>query len=86
MAGTYDIDIDPDKDNLNSVIQKISAADGDMTGGKLQASIAMDNSIKSPPKLAIPSHLLRIHPTSLWLRDLTPTSQEQERATFSFPA
>jgi flagellar hook-associated protein 1 FlgK len=46
VAGTYDIDIDPDKDNLNSVIQKISAADGDMTGGKLQASIAMDNSIK----------------------------------------
>ncbi len=46
VAGTYDIDIDPDKDNLNSVIQKISAADGDMTGGKLQASIAMDNTIK----------------------------------------
>ncbi|QAR32246.1 flagellar hook-associated protein FlgK [Geovibrio thiophilus] len=46
VAGTYDIDIDPDKDNLNSVIQKISGADGDMTGGKLQASIALDNSIK----------------------------------------
>ncbi|MGE4496952.1 MAG: flagellar hook-associated protein FlgK [Deferribacterales bacterium] len=45
-AGTYDIDIDPDRDNLNSVIQKISAADGDLTGGKLQASISLDNTVK----------------------------------------
>jgi flagellar hook-associated protein 1 FlgK len=45
-AGTYDIDIDPDKDNLNSVIQKISAADGDLAGGKLQASLSLDNTVK----------------------------------------
>jgi flagellar hook-associated protein 1 FlgK len=46
VAGTYDIDIDPSKDNLNSIIQKISAADGDMAGGKLQANVSLDNTIK----------------------------------------
>lgn len=46
IVGTYDIDIDPEKDNLNSVIYKISAADGDLTGGLLQASMSSNNTIK----------------------------------------
>lgn len=41
-----DIEIDPEKDNLNSVITKISAADGNPNGGMIQASIASDNTLK----------------------------------------
>lgn len=42
----YDIDIDPKKDSLNSIIQKISDADGDPNGGKIQAYLAENNTIK----------------------------------------
>ncbi|WP_022851135.1 flagellar hook-associated protein FlgK [Limisalsivibrio acetivorans] len=42
----YDIDIDPTKDNLNNVIAKISAADGDVSGGKIQASLSLNNTVK----------------------------------------
>jgi len=42
----YDIDIDGDVDNLNSVIAKISAADGDAGGGNIQASISKNGTIK----------------------------------------
>lgn len=45
-AGTFDIDIDPEKDNLNSVIAKISAADGDLSGGLIQATLSADNTLK----------------------------------------
>jgi flagellar hook-associated protein 1 FlgK len=41
-----DIEIDPKKDNLNSVIAKISAADGNPNGGMIQASISSGNTIK----------------------------------------
>ncbi|ADD69232.1 flagellar hook-associated protein FlgK [Denitrovibrio acetiphilus DSM 12809] len=41
-----DIVIDPAKDNLNSVIAKISAADGNPNGGMIQASMSSGNTIK----------------------------------------
>ena len=41
-----DIQIDPRKDNLNSVIAKISGADGNPNGGMIQASISNGNTIK----------------------------------------
>lgn len=45
-AGVFDVDIDPSKDNLNSVIQKLSASDGDLSGGLIQASLSSDNTVK----------------------------------------
>jgi len=42
----YDIDINPEKDSLNSIIQKISSADGDPNGEKIQAYLTENNSIK----------------------------------------
>ncbi len=41
-----DIQIDPDIDNMNSIINKISSADGNPNGGMIQASVAINNSIK----------------------------------------
>lgn len=41
-----DIQIDPEKDSLNSLITKISSADGNPNGGLIQASISNDNTIK----------------------------------------
>ncbi|PLX67820.1 MAG: flagellar hook-associated protein FlgK [Denitrovibrio sp.] len=41
-----DIEIDPDIDNMNSIITKISSADGNPNGGMIQASISVNNSIK----------------------------------------
>ena len=41
-----DIEIDPEKDNLNSVIAKISMADNNPNGGMIQASISSGNTIK----------------------------------------
>jgi flagellar hook-associated protein 1 FlgK len=45
-VGNYDIDVDPTKDNLNSIVAKISAADGDLSGGAIQASKSTNNTIK----------------------------------------
>jgi len=42
----FDIEIDPDIDNMNSVISKISRADGNPNGGMLQASVAVNNTLK----------------------------------------
>ncbi|MCX8083863.1 MAG: flagellar hook-associated protein FlgK [Calditerrivibrio sp.] len=42
----YDIDIDPEKDSLNAIIARISSADGDPNGGKLQAYLAENNTLK----------------------------------------
>jgi len=42
----YDIEIDPDVDNLNSIVNKISSADGDTNAGPLQATIAVNNTLK----------------------------------------
>jgi len=41
-----DIEIDPKKDNLNSLITKISSSDGNPNGGLIQASISSGNTIK----------------------------------------
>jgi len=46
VLNTYDIEVDPKTDSMNSIIQKISAVDGDSGGGDIQAYIAADNSIK----------------------------------------
>ncbi len=46
VLNTYDIEVDPETDSMNSIIQKISAVDGDSGGGDIQAYIAADNSIK----------------------------------------
>jgi flagellar hook-associated protein 1 FlgK len=46
LSENYDIDINPSKDSLNSIIAKISAADGDPDGGRIQAYISSNNSIK----------------------------------------
>jgi len=46
LSENYDIDIDPSKDSLNSIIAKISSADGDSDGGRIQAYISSNNSIK----------------------------------------
>jgi len=42
----YDIEIDPETDSMNAVINKISSADGNANGGQIQASIANGNTIK----------------------------------------
>jgi flagellar hook-associated protein 1 FlgK len=42
----YDVEIDPEVDNLNSIINKISASDGDGDAGAIQASISLNNSLK----------------------------------------
>ncbi|MEF3255246.1 MAG: flagellar hook-associated protein FlgK [Deferribacterales bacterium] len=42
----YDIDVDPEKDSLNSIIAKISSADNDPNGGKIQAYLSGNNTIK----------------------------------------
>ncbi|MGC8925367.1 MAG: flagellar hook-associated protein FlgK [Calditerrivibrio sp.] len=42
----YDIDVDPEKDSLNSIILKISSADADPSGGKIQAFLSENNTIK----------------------------------------
>jgi len=41
-----DIEIDPEIDNMNSLINKISAADNNPNGGIIQASISVNNSLK----------------------------------------
>lgn len=44
-AETFTINVDPSKDNLNSIIDKISGADGSLVGGMLNASVNTDGEI-----------------------------------------
>lgn len=44
-AGSYTIDVDPLKDNMNSIAEKISAADGSAVGGLVSASLDGNNSL-----------------------------------------
>lgn len=44
-AESFTIDVDPAKDNLNSIIEKISGADGSAVGGMIQASLGENNSV-----------------------------------------
>lgn len=46
VAGNLDIDIDPKTDTLNSVINKISLADGNPNGGMIQANLSQNNTLK----------------------------------------
>ncbi|MBZ4643721.1 MAG: flagellar hook-associated protein 1 [Deferribacteres bacterium] len=46
ISDYYDIDIDPEEDNLLSVIEKINSADGNAFGGRISAQISAGNSIK----------------------------------------
>lgn len=46
ISNYYDIDIDPEKDSLNSIINKISSADNDPNGGRIQAYISSNNTVK----------------------------------------
>lgn len=44
-AGTFSISVDPATDNLNSIIDKISGADGSLVGGMINASLNTDGAI-----------------------------------------
>jgi flagellar hook-associated protein 1 FlgK len=46
VVQNLDIEIDPDKDSLNSIISKISYADGNPNGGLIQASLSQSNTLK----------------------------------------
>ncbi len=46
VAQNLDIEIDPNKDSLNSIISKISYADGNPNGGLIQASLSQNNTLK----------------------------------------
>lgn len=46
IINNYDIEIDPSTDSLNSIINKISASDGNVNGGDIQATLSQDNTIK----------------------------------------
>ncbi len=42
----YDISVDPNKDTVNSIINKINVSDDDVSGGKIRASVSYDNKMK----------------------------------------
>lgn len=46
VSSNLDIDIDPSVDTLNSIINKISLADGNPSGGIIQANLSQDNTMK----------------------------------------
>ncbi|MDR2884867.1 MAG: flagellar hook-associated protein FlgK [Deferribacteraceae bacterium] len=46
VAETYDIKVDPSEDNLYGVAEKISLADGSASGGRIQATVNNDGTIK----------------------------------------
>ena len=46
VADYYDIDIDINSDSMNSIITKVSAADGNSSGGHIQAYLGENGSIK----------------------------------------
>jgi len=46
IVDNLDISVDPEKDGINSMINKISAADGNANGGLIQANVSPNNTIK----------------------------------------
>lgn len=44
-AGSYTINVDPSKDSMNSIIDKIAAADGSSVGGLINASLDENNGL-----------------------------------------
>lgn len=46
LVENYDIDINPDVDNLNAIVQRINSIDGDPGGGDISCKLTADNQLK----------------------------------------